>query len=50
MSLHNWLGRQVADLKARHWDRGSFVSRCTVCDRAMIKLPGLAWQLRVAEG
>jgi hypothetical protein len=48
MSLHDWLGRHVADLKASHWERGSFVSSCTVCGRAMIKLPGLTWQLRTA--
>jgi len=46
VSLHDWLGRHVADHGASHWDRGNFVSRCTVCDRAMVKLPGLAWQLR----
>lgn len=48
MSLHDWFGRHVADLKWSHWERGSFVSRCTVCDRPMIKLPGLTWQLRAA--
>ena len=50
MSLHDWLGRHVADLEASRWDRGRFVSRCTVCDRAMIKPPGLTWQLHTAEG
>jgi len=48
MSLHDWLGRHVADLKASHWERGSFVSSCTVCGREMIKLPGLTWQIRAA--
>ena len=48
MSLHDWLGTHVADTKDSRWDRGSFVSQCTVCGRAMIKLPGLAWQLRAA--
>jgi hypothetical protein len=48
MSLHELFGRHVADLKTSHWDRGSFVSRCTVCERPMIKLPGLSWQLRTA--
>lgn len=48
MSLHDWLGRHVADLKWSHWDRGSFVSRCTLCGQAMIKLPGLDWQLQRA--
>jgi len=50
VSLHEWLGRHVADSQASRWDRGNFVSTCTVCDRAMIKLPGLAWQLRPAVG
>lgn len=50
MSLHSWLGRHDADTQSSHWERGSFVSRCTVCDAAMIKLPGLAWQLRPAVG
>jgi hypothetical protein len=48
MTLHSLFGRHSADLKTSHWEKGSFVSRCTVCDRAMIKLPGLAWQLRPA--
>lgn len=46
MSLHSLFGRHDADLKASHWEQGSFVSRCTVCDLPMIKLPGLAWRLR----
>jgi len=50
VSLHDWFGRHEADTEASRWDRGSFVSRCTVCDRAMIKLPGLAWQLRGTAG
>ena len=45
MSLHDWLGRHVADLKVSHWDRGYFVSRCSLCGREMIKLPGLRWRL-----
>lgn len=48
MSLHDWLGRHVADLKTSHWERGRFVSECSVCGRGMIKLPGLTWQLRTA--
>jgi hypothetical protein len=48
MSLHDWFGRHTADLKSSHWDRGSFVSNCTICGRDMIKLPGLSWQLRTA--
>ncbi len=46
MSLHSWLGRHAPDLKSSHWDQGRFVSACTVCGQGMIKLPGLAWQLR----
>ena len=46
MRIHNWLGRHVPDLKTSHWDRGRFVSRCTVCQREMIKLQGAAWGLR----
>ncbi|MDB5691713.1 MAG: hypothetical protein JWO81_776 [Alphaproteobacteria bacterium] len=50
MSLHSWLGRHVPDLQASHWDRGHFVSRCTVCGTAMIKLPGLPWKPRGSAG
>lgn len=46
MSLHAWLGRHIADAKHSHWDQGHFVSRCTLCGVAMIKLPGLPWRLR----
>jgi hypothetical protein len=46
VSLHSWLGTHVADLKTSHWDGGYFVSRCTVCGCAMVKLPGLPWRLR----
>jgi hypothetical protein len=48
MGLHAWLGRHAPDLVASHWERGHFVSRCSTCGAAMIKLPGLAWQLRTA--
>jgi hypothetical protein len=47
VSLHDWFGRHAADT-AGHWDRGRYVSRCKVCGRDMIKLPGLTWQLRTA--
>ena len=50
MSLHDWLGRHVADHAASHWDAGHFVTRCTMCGREMIKLPGLPWRLRPAGG
>jgi hypothetical protein len=46
MSLHSLFGRHVPDYVASHWDRGKFVTRCTVCDAAMIKLPGLEWKVR----
>jgi hypothetical protein len=50
MSLHDWLGHHSADHRASRWDRGHFVSRCTACGRAMIKLPGLPWRLGEAAG
>lgn len=46
MSLHTLFGRHLPDHVASCWDRGSFVTRCTVCGAAMIKLPGMAWQTR----
>jgi hypothetical protein len=45
MFWHNLLGSHAADLKASHWDRGQFVTTCTVCNRKMVKLPGLPWRL-----
>lgn len=45
MSLHDWLGRHVPDLEVSHWDRGSFVTRCTVCGGEMIKVAGLPWRI-----
>jgi hypothetical protein len=46
VSLHGWFGRHEPDLAASHWDEGRFVTGCTVCGAAMIKLPGLPWKLR----
>jgi hypothetical protein len=46
MSLHDWFGRHVADTQFSHWEGGHFVTRCTACGRAMVKLPGLPWRLR----
>ncbi len=46
MSLHDWFGRHVADHAYSHWEDGHFVTRCTLCGRAMIKLPGLGWRLK----
>ena len=48
MTLHSWFGRHVADLQTSHWERGNFVSNCTLCGREMIKLPGLNWQIRAS--
>lgn len=49
MSLHDWLGRHVADVKTSHWEGGYFVTRCTMCSRDMVKLPGLPWRLRESQ-
>ena len=49
MSLHDWFGRHVPDPDANHWDSGYFVSRCTVCGREMIRLPGLPWRMPVRQ-
>ncbi|HEY5722438.1 MAG TPA: hypothetical protein VIT45_08955 [Allosphingosinicella sp.] len=49
MILHEWLGRHVADHKSSRWDRGHFVSSCTICGKAMTKLPGLGWKLGGAD-
>jgi hypothetical protein len=46
VSLHDWLGRHVADHESSHWEAGYFVTSCTLCGRAMVKLPGLPWRLR----
>ena len=46
MSLHDWFGRHVADHKDSHWEGGQFVTRCTQCGRAMVKLPGVGWRLK----
>jgi len=48
MSLHSLFGRHVADLKFSHWEGGYFVTRCTACGVAMVKPPGMPWQLREA--
>ena len=50
MNFHQWFGRHVANLKTSHWERGMFVSNCTLCDREMIKLPGMEWGLRTKAG
>jgi hypothetical protein len=48
MLLHNWFGRHLPDHQRSGWESGYFVSRCTLCGEAMIKLPGLPWRLRGA--
>jgi hypothetical protein len=48
MSFHDWFGAHVANLKTSHWEVGYFVTECTKCGRAMVKLPGLPWRLRGA--
>ena len=45
MSLHDWFGRHVVDAAYSHWEDGHFVSRCTLCRREMVKLPGIPWGL-----
>ena len=35
----DWLGRHVVDHKMSRSDRGYFVSSCTICGKAMTKLP-----------
>jgi hypothetical protein len=50
MSFHSWLGTHLPDHAASHWDKGHFVSACTVCGKAMVKLPGLSWRLRGSAG
>jgi hypothetical protein len=46
MTFHSMFGKHTADLKTSAWEQGHFVSRCTACGAAMIKPPGLVWQLR----
>jgi hypothetical protein len=49
MSLHDWIGRHIPDLETSRWDQGRFVTRCVKCDREMIKLSGLGWQLQAGR-
>ena len=46
MSLHSLFGRHLPDHAVSRWDHGYFVTRCTICDAIMVKLPGLAWKVR----
>jgi len=44
MSLHSWFGSHVPNHVTSHWDRGQFVTSCTICGIAMVKIPGLPWK------
>ena len=46
MTLHDLFGSHAANFKTSHWENGRFVSECTICGRAMVKLPGLNWTLQ----
>ena len=48
MILHNLFGRHVPDPQRNRWEGGYFVTVCTLCGQAMVKLPGLPWKLRPA--
>jgi hypothetical protein len=50
MSLHSLFGKHAANLKTSRWESGHFVSQCVACGAAMIKPPGLEWQLREGSG
>ena len=49
MSLHDWLGTHAPDLRGSHWEGAHFVTRCTVCGKTMVKLPGLSWKLKAKK-
>lgn len=42
--FHRLFGTHVADPARNHWDKGHFVSICSRCGRAMVRLPGLPWR------
>jgi hypothetical protein len=46
MIFHKLFGRHVPDPQRNRWDDGYFVTQCTLCGEAMVKLPGLPWRLR----
>ena len=46
MILHDLFGRHLPDHQASRWDRGAFVTSCTVCGRPMVKRSGLDWSLK----
>lgn len=45
-SLHDRFDWHVADHEFSHWEGAEFVSRCSICLRAMIKRPGEPWRVR----
>ena len=47
MSLHDWLALHRPDLRDSHWEGARFVTRCTVCGKQMVKLPGQPWRVPV---
>jgi len=49
VNFHSLFGRHEPDTKTSHWERGYFVTQCTVCQREMVKLPGMDWRLRGAK-
>lgn len=49
MSLHTLFGRHDPDLKHSRWQYGRFVTSCTICERAMVKLPGQPWRLKTGQ-
>lgn len=50
ISLHERFGKHEPDFSESHWERGLFVTRCIVCGRQMVKLPGLPWRIREKRG
>jgi hypothetical protein len=46
--LHRLFGQHQPDPDANHWEKGHFVSRCSICGCAMARLPGLPWR-KLAE-
>ncbi len=49
MSLHTLFGKHVPDPRTSHWDRGLFVTTCTLCGCDMFRLPGLPWRLHAGK-
>lgn len=45
-SLHDRFGWHLVDHAYNHWEEGNFLSRCSICHREMVKLPGECWRVR----